>query len=303
MELLISLLVAAIVFALAYQLFFRAKLTSSQAGKRLVETMRVDDVTAKIDESSPEYKLAQAGIATRSPELTWLLMSWGAPAIAFAAALAGGFPITVALAAGFIGFILPRQWVEGRIKDRGRRLDEEIPKAYVRLLAVLRANPDVGLAITEVAETLELEKGGPTLLSTEFRIAAAEMANPDIGREEGLRRLQQRAASVSLSNLGLLLERFAQTGGDRFFGSFETAAENVQGILGARQRAQAKGAEQIQAARIIPGLMVLSMLFFMNDPGFASSFRLPVVQIALAVVAVLMFVGHAMMMDIAREAV
>jgi hypothetical protein len=106
------------------------------------------------------------------------------------------------------------------------------------------------------------------------------MVNPDIGRDEGLRRMQKRAATTSLANLGMLLERFAQTGGDRFYGVFETAAQNVQGILDARQKARAKAAEQIQSARIIPVLLAVTLVFFMNDPGFRTSFGLPLVQIA-----------------------
>ncbi len=77
----------------------------------------------------------------------------------------------------------------------------------------------------------------------------------------------------------------------------------MQGILDARQRAQAKAAEQIQSARIIPGLLAATMLFFMNDVSFAASFRLPIVQIALAATVVVMFVGYGIMSDIAKEAV
>jgi hypothetical protein len=150
---------------------------------------------------------------------------------------------------------------------------------------------------------LELEKGDVTPLSLELRLTAAEMVNPDIGREEGLRRLQKRAATTSLSNLGMLLERFSQTGGDRFHASFETASQNVQGILDARQKARAKAAEQIQSARIIPLLLAVTLFFFMNDPGFRTSFETPLVQMALAGAVLIMFVGYSIMTDIAKEAV
>lgn len=303
MELIIALLIATLAFTLAYNLIYRHRLTASQASRKLYDLHQVDDGQNKIDPSSPEYKLAQAGIRTATPVLTWVLLNWGPPLGIFVIVVGVGFPLTVALAGGVIGFLAPRRWLDGKIKDRGRRIDDEVPKAYVRLLSVLRASPDVGLALSEVADTLELEKNGPTLLSIEFRVTAAEMADSNVGREEGLRRLQKRAASVSLSNLGLLLERFAQTGGDRFYGSFETASQNVQGILDARQKAQSKAAEQMQSARIVPALLAVTLLFFMNDPGFATSFQLPLVQIALAGAAVVMFVGYGIMADIAREAV
>jgi hypothetical protein len=101
----------------------------------------------------------------------------------------------------------------------------------------------------------------------------------------------------------MLLERFAQTGGDRFYAAFETAAGNVQGILDARQKARAKAAEQIQSARIIPGLLAVTLLFFVNDPGFRVSFAVPMVQLALAGAVLVMAAGYSIMTDIAREAV
>ena len=289
MEYIIALLIALLAFIFGYTLVYRFQFTATQTKQQLDQAYKPASVaTPTVDTASPEYKLAQAGVRTANPALTWALLHWGP-------------------AAGAIGFVAPRRWLDGRIKDRGRRMDGEMPKAYVQLLSVLSANPDVGLALSEVAETLELEHGGPTPLSTEFRITVAEMADNKIGREEGLRRMQKRAASVSLSNLGLLLERFAQTaaggGGSRFYSAFETAAQNVQGIIDARQRAQAKAAEQIQSARIIPGLLAATMLFFMNDVSFAASFRLPIVQIALAATVVVMFIGYGIMSDIAKEAV
>ena len=308
MEYIIALLIALLAFALGYTLVYRGQLTAARSQQQLGKSYEQPDAVAPtVDTGSIEYKLAQAGVRTANPPLTWALLHWGPAAACLAVSLFAGMPLTVALAAGAIGFIAPRQWLGGRIKDRGRRMDGEMPKAYVSLLSVLSANPDVGLAMTEVADTLELEHGGPTPLSTEFRITVSEMADNQIGREEGLRRMQKRAASVSLSNLGLLLERFAQTaaggGGSRFYSAFETAAQNVQGILDARGRAQAKAAEQIQSARIIPGLLAATMLFFMNDVSFAASFRLPMVQIALAATVVVMFVGYGIMSDIAKEAV
>ncbi len=303
MEYIIALPIASLAFTVAYNLLYRQRLTSSRASKQLHDTVKLDDSPDTVDPASAEYKLAQAGIRAANPGVTMTLLFWGPALAIFLVAVGAGFPLAIAVAGSFIGLLAPRRWLEGRIKDRGRRIDEEIPKAYVRLLSVLRASPDTASALNEVADTLELEKGSPTPLSIEFRVTAAEMVNPDIGREEGLRRMQKRAATTSLANLGMLLERFAQTGGDRFYASFETASQNVQGILDARQKARAKAAEQIQSARIIPGLLAVTLLFFMNDPGFRTSFQMPLVQIALAGAVLVMFAGYSIMTDIAKEAV
>ena len=190
------------------------------------------------------------------------------------------------------------------MKERGRRIDQDLPVAYTRLGAILRASPDVASALHEVALSLETGKG-PTPLSVELRQAAAEASASEIGREQALRRLQKRAASTSLANLGLLLERYEQTAagqGGRFYESFEMAAQNVQGILEARQRAKAKAAEQLQSARIVPVLLAVTMLFFMNDPGFRLSFQVPLVQMALGLAVGMMYFGYMLMADIAREA-
>lgn len=303
MEYIIALLIASLAFTLAYNLLYRQRLTASRASKQLHDTMKLEDASDQLNPASAEYRLAQAGIRATNPGVTLALLYWGPALAIFLVAIGVGFPFAIAIAGSIIGLLAPRRWLEGRIKDRGRRIDEEIPKAYVRLLSVLRASPDTASALNEVADTLELEKGGPTPLSVEFRVTGAEMVNPDIGREEGLRRMQKRAATTSLANLGMLLERFAQTGGDRFYVSFETASQNVQGILDARQKARAKAAEQIQSARIIPGLLAVTLLFFMNDPGFRTSFHMPLVQIALAGAVLVMFVGYSIITDIAKEAV
>jgi hypothetical protein len=41
----------------------------------------------------------------------------------------------------------------------------------------------------------------------------------------------------------------------------------------------------------------------MNDPGFRTEFQVPIVQLALAGAALVMFVGYSIMADIAKEAV
>ena len=305
MELLIALLAALLAFVLAYHLFYRRRLTQSQAQKRAAEAYELPSVLAGADPKSPEYKLAAAGIRTGNPQLTWLLLNWGPGLAAVAVALGLGFPALVALGAGLLGFIAPRKWLDDRIKDRGRRIDADLPQVYVELLSILRANPDVAQALAEVADGLEQEKG-PGPLSAELRLTASEAASGSVGREQALRNLQQRAASVSLANLGLLLERFAQTGagqGGSFFEAFMSGASNVQSILEARQRAQSKAAEQMQSAHIIPVLLAGALMFFMNDPAFRASFQMPMVQIVLAGAVAVMYVGYTIMSDIAKEAV
>jgi len=231
MELLIALLAALLAFVLGYHLLYRRRLTQSQAQKRAAEAYELQSVPAGADPQSPEYKLAAAGIRTANPQFTWLLLNWGPGLAAAAVALGFGFPPLVALGAGLLGFVAPRKWLDDRIKDRGRRMDADLPQVYVELLSILRASPDVAQALAEVADGLEQEKG-PEPLSAELRLTAAEAASSSVGREQALRNLQQRAASVSLANLGLLLERFAQTGAGQGGSFFEgVAVKLLQGYV------------------------------------------------------------------------
>jgi Flp pilus assembly protein TadB len=305
MEFLIALLIGLLVYLIAYNLLYRSQLRLTDAEKRVNAAFDTEAVLREANPKSPEYKLAAAGLRTTSPQLTWLLLTWGPGLVLLAAALAFGLPPLVAGGLALVGLVAPRSWLDGRIKDRGRRIDADLPQVYVELLAILRANPDIASALAEVAEGLEQEKG-PGPITSELRLTASEAASSSVGREQALRNLQERAASVSLANLGLLLERFAQTGaghGGSFFEAFMAGASNVQSILEARQKAQSKAAEQMQSARLIPVLLVLTLFFFMNDASFRASFKTPLVQIALAGAAGIMYVGYLVMGDMAREAV
>jgi hypothetical protein len=305
MEYLITLLVALLAFLLGYDHIYRRHLLRSMAARRLEAALTPPGALLRADPQSLEYRLAAAGLPTDHPRLTWLALAWLPPAAVLLIMLSARFPIAVTGGATLVALIAPRRWLDGRVKQRGRRIDEALPTAYTRLGAILRASPDVASALGEVAASLEIGRD-PTALSMELRQTALEASSGEIGREEALRRLQRRAASTSLANLGLLLERFEQTGagnGGRFYEAFDTAAQNVQGILEARQRAKAKAAEQLQSARIVPVLLAGTMLFFMNDPGFRLSFTVPLVQIALGLAVAMMYFGYTIMADIAREAV
>jgi Flp pilus assembly protein TadB len=305
MEYLIALLISVLAFVVGYQLFCRGAILRSRAASRLAAAYEVQQVLASADPRSLKYKLAAAGIQTENPHLTWAAITWLPAAITLVTFWGAGFPLAVTVGASVIALVAPRKWLDGRIKERGRRIDQQLPAAYARLVAMLRANVDVAAALREVAESLEMASG-PTPLSTELRHTAMEATSTEIGREKALRNLQQRSASTSLANLGLLLERFTQTGagqGGRFYEAFERAAQNVQGILEARLRAKAKAAEQLQSARIVPILLAGTMLFFMNDPGFRISFQVPLVQVALALAVAMMYAGYTIMADITREAV
>ena len=155
MEFVIALLIGLLVYLIAYNLLYRSHLRLSEAEKRVNAAFDTEAILREADPKSPEYKLAAAGIHTSNPQLTWLLMTWGPGLALLIVSLGVGLPPLVAAGLALVGLVAPRNWLDGRIKDRGRRIDADLPQVYVELLAILRANPDIAAALAEVAAGLE----------------------------------------------------------------------------------------------------------------------------------------------------
>ncbi len=279
----------------------------SQDAQRTIEKKQIESLP-QVDPTSAEYRLAAAGLRSAHPKLMWIVLHYAPPITAFVAVLLTGFPIAVGVAAAVLGYLIPRRWIEGQIKGRGRRIDQELPMTYVRLSSILRANPDVAQALLETANSIEIERGGSvTPLSGELRLTASEMLTKTIGRESALQRLQRRAPSTSLSNLGLLLERLSQTAAgashSRFFAAFESASQNVQAIIEARETARSKASMALRSAQIIPVMLIIMTVSLMNSPTTRESFASPIVQMVMALAVVLMFIGYTFMSDMVRDAV
>lgn len=306
MEFLIALLFGLAVFSLGYNFFYLRGVALKVVQKRVVTAYAVEQVLVTADPQSVDYKLAAAGIRASDPRRTWLMLHWLPPAVTLLVCAGLQLPFMLIVGVTLIAFIAPRRWLEQRAKDRGLRIEEELPSAYVRLGAILRASQDVAAALRDVSNLME-ESKGMTPLAMELRQTASDAVSSEVGRTEALRRLQQRAASPSLANLALLLERFAETAaggqGGTFYEAFESAAENVQSILEARQKAKTKAAEQMMAGKVVPILLGLLLLYFTKDPEFRLSFHLPIVQVLLGGTCLSMFLGYLVMSDIAREAV
>jgi pilus assembly protein TadC len=306
LPLFIALGAGAIVFLLGLWRY-QHDAAASQDAQRAIDKKRIEALP-QVDPASAEYRLAAAGLRSDHPQVMWIILHYVPPILAFIAVLLIGFPFAVGVAAAALGYLIPRLWIEGQIKGRGRRIDQELPMTYVRLSSILRANPEVAQALIETANSIEIERGGSvTPLSGELRLTASEMLTKTIGREAALQRLQRRAPSTSLSNLGLLLERLSQTaagaGNSRFFAAFESAAQNVQAIIEARETARSKASMAMRSAQMIPLMLIIMTVSLMNSPTTRESFASPIVQIVMALAVVLMFIGYTFMSDMVRDAV
>jgi Flp pilus assembly protein TadB len=88
------------------------------------------------------------------------------------------------------------------------------------------------------------------------------------------------------------LARYAERGSGSFSDAFTGAAENLHKILEGRSKAEAKSSEAMGAIKIIPAMLALVMLYFMNDPTMKSTFQMPLMQVFLAVLAGWMGLGY-----------
>jgi hypothetical protein len=73
---------------------------------------------------------------------------------------------------------------------------------------------------------------------------------------------------------------------------FSETATSIQRIIAVRTHAQAKAAQPLQSARLIPAMLGGVLLVMMSDPVTRASFREPMVQIVMALAIGVMVVGY-----------
>ena len=88
-----------------------------------------------------------------------------------------------------------------------------------------------------------------------------------------MRDLAKRSPSLSLANIASLLESYQRAGGGQYAQVFSETATSIQRILAVRTHAQAKAAQPLQSARLIPVMLGLVILAMMGDPATRASFR------------------------------
>ncbi len=265
---------------------------------RLAELYSVESLRSlsEVNPASLEYRLMASGINYRP--ITWqlLCLSAGAGALAVTWLFLPGLP---ALVVGGIAYYLPNAWLDDRVKSRGREIDRGLPIAIGRVAAGLLAGGSVPDVLQQVGQSLEIEATNP--LTPELMLTATELRTKD--RREALRNMAQRSPSVSLANLAQLLEGYTEAGGSRYASVLMDISQRVQQILVARNRAQAKAGDSVVSTRVLPGVLLMIIVYLSSDPMVQQSLQALPVQIAIALTMVAMIIGYFVMRSMVLEAV
>lgn len=294
MTFLIALLAGILVFVLASPPW-----EPRRAFANRVEAMFSVETTRRLGEVDPrslEYRLLAGGVNLRPATFQLCCLGLGAAACAVVWAFLPGVP---AVAVGLVCFWAPHAWLDDRVRGRGRVIDRLLPLAISRITAGILAGGQVGEVLTGVAASLESE--GPNPLSPELELAAKEMHSGD--RVAALKGLAERSPSVSLGNLAYLLSSNMEVGGRSYAQSLATSGARIQEILAARGKAQAKAGDAVVTARVIPGALVLILLYLSRDPLMHAAMSALPVQIFIGCAIGLMACGYMIMRSMVQEAV
>ncbi len=244
-----------------------------------------------------DAKLLAAGL-TLKPATFRLIQAGGAlAALVIGSAFLPGIP---SLVLAGLAVYLPVGWLNNKLNSRGREIDRRLVIALGRISSGMQAGGAVPEVLIEVAGSLNLEAPQNPLSEELLALASALKTTND--PHQAYAAAAERAPSISLSNMVILLEGFATVGGGAYGSVLSDIAARVQQILGARMRAQAKAGDAMVSTRIMPGVMLLLLMYFSTDPLMASSLRAGPVQLVLAGMIAAMAVGFLVMRSMVQEA-
>jgi Flp pilus assembly protein TadB len=292
---LVAALAAFTVGFVLYELLVRRRIAASQAEKNLRGFLS-DDADAdtgaaqELPVDSWGYKFQVAGITGVKPEQAKTTLYGGSALLGVVAFLvAASLALPGLIAVGIAGFlaVLPALYLNGKVKAQTKRLEKELPMALQRIATNIRIHPDVAETLQAVSETLDEDSP----LAAELRRTARDL------RSHGRRALddfERRAqlVSPSLATVAFQLQRYAERGSGSFSEAFTGAAENLRKILEGRSKAEAKASEAMGAIKIIPAMLGIVMLYFMNDPAMRHTFQMPMMQVFMVVLAGWMGLGY-----------
>jgi Flp pilus assembly protein TadB len=281
-----------VIFAPSLSNFKKSKLQSAMADIYSTENQKQ---LSDLKPGSLEYKLAASGINWNPATFRILNVLAAIGAMLLMWSFLPGVP---SIAAAILVYYAPNNWLNDKIKNRGREIDLVLPLAMTRISASLSAGRSVSETLDDVANTLDLEGNNP--LSPELKLCAAELRTKE--RTEALMNLASRSPSMSLANLAYLIEGYMDAGGGKYSEIFSKSIDRVQDVLNARNRTRAKASEAMLSAKIMPVVLVLVLAFMAQSPNTQASLRSLPVQIVLGITIGLMATGYTIMRSMIQEA-
>jgi Flp pilus assembly protein TadB len=145
LPILIAALSALMLVLLAWAVFIRPGLLRQRREKqfdRVSGGQLADEIT--LDERSLGAQLQAAGINLGgNPEMAFWLLSSIVAATVLGLLVLVNMPLPLAALGGGVGCYLPHWYLKRRVGQRGREIDQELPKALGYVIAHIRTDPSV----------------------------------------------------------------------------------------------------------------------------------------------------------------
>jgi len=299
LPILIAALSSLVVVLLAWAVLVRPGVLRQRREKqfdRVSGAQLADDIT--LDEKSLGAQLQAAGLNLGSnPEMAFWLISLIMGGTLFGLLVMVNMPLPLAALGGGVGFYLPRWYLKRRAGQRGREIDQELPKALEYIIVHIRTDPSMMDALNTAA-TLLSTAGRRSPLADEFSRTAAERRA--LGVEGTLKALQERSPSPSLAMLAFALQIFHRAGGE-YTRTLAEQADGIRTIIEARGEARASAADAMLAAKAIPAILFGVLILMLQDPEYVAFYSSFVGQVLLIVAIGLMGVGYLLMESMVQE--
>jgi len=246
-------------------------------------------------------RIAFAGVgmdASGNEEYYLQLARIAVGACMFLVLLVIGLPFLTSLIGFAAGWVFVDGWVKRAWSKVRTDIEAELPSLLMRLNATIQASPNVPAALETVAKTLRSD--GP--LRTWTLELASRMHSEGYGAMDSIRE-SAAGISTSLSIAADLIGRMWTTGGEGYSKAFGAAADNLESVLDARVLARAKGGSAQGTVNILTGMTFVMIAFMSRNSALATIVRMPLVQVAYAVICLVIVYGHSQVSEIIENVV
>ena len=312
---LIALLTAILVVVIVYQLTLGLRLTRSHraaqldqiaggapresAGSTTSTAPEALSLDSPREPGSLKDRLRAAGLNLgENAEVGWTLLRVTVGVLVAATVLILGLPPLLALVAAGGGYMLPQMWLAGETTRRAHAIERELPDALSDLIALQRVTPSIRNAL-EDTRALLVKTNAQSPLAQELQWTLEDLPS---GEEEAFRRLALRAATPALAMLAFALAVFVRSGGD-YLSALEAQARGIRQTLEARGSARAEAADAMLTVKVIPAILAVILVMFMQDPFFRSFYFTFGGQLVLLGVLGSMVIGYTVVQSIVSEVV
>jgi pilus assembly protein TadC len=240
-------------------------------------------------------QLAEAGLSLSVSRFYWISAGLGLAGLALGwIFFIPGLP-SLLLGAAFA--YAPTLYIRDRIATRALRLDEDLPVTLARISVGLETQTTLETVFEDAAR--HLQPGRP--LAAELFRTAQELRTE--GPSSAFAKLAARSQSVSLSNAAMLLQSLSRAGSSQLAQAVSSSAVDIQRMIEVRNQARTKAAQAMQAAVLLPLIMLFILITMTADPAVSASFREPLVQVVIAAAMLAMGAGYLFMRDQVRRVV